>query len=56
MYTQMEVHYSSPQITLDYPNFSEARFYYEYHYNLQDGGSLVALWQLQPAATCCFLV
>ena len=37
--------------TLDYlkpdnPNSSEAMFYYEYHYNLQDGGSLVALWQL----------
>ena len=30
----------------DYPNSSEAMFHYEYYYNLQDGGSLVALWQL----------
>ena len=49
------VMYSSPSIiqtliiqTLDYPNSSdaEATFYYEYYYNLQDGGSHVALWQL----------
>ena len=31
---------------LNYPNSSKATFYYEYHYNSQDGGSLVALWQL----------
>ena len=24
----------------------EVGLYYEYYYNLQDGGSLVALWQL----------
>ena len=43
--------YSSPfnYPNLDYPNpllsnSSEAAFYYENHYNLQDGGSLVALW------------
>ena len=29
--------------------------YYEYHYNLRDGRSLVALWQFYPAAICCFL-
>ena len=32
--------------TFDYLNSSEAMFYYDYHSNLQDGGSLVALWQL----------
>ena len=37
---------------LDYLISLEATFYYEYHCSLQDGGSLVvALWQLQPAAT-----
>ena len=35
---------SEPMIILI--NSSEATFYYEYHYNLQDGRSLVALWQL----------
>ena len=36
-----------PQLTEPhYLNSSEATFYYKYHYNLQDGRSLVALWQL----------
>ena len=41
--------------TIIQANSSEATFYYECHYNLQDGRSLVALWQLYPAAICCFL-
>ena len=35
-----------PTLAIDYPNSLEATFYNEYHYNLQDVGSLVALWQL----------
>ena len=35
----------------NYLTSSDATFYYEYHYNLQDGMSLVALWWLQPPAS-----
>ena len=37
-YCMQEVH-----ATPNYLNSSKATFYYEYHYNLQDGRSLVAL-------------
>ena len=40
---------------LIYPNpqLSATTFYYEYHYNLQDGGFLVALWAV---LTSCYLL
>ena len=50
-----QLNYSSPSIIriLDYPNSSEATFYYEYYYNSQDSGSLVAF---VAALTSCFLL
>ena len=46
-YSGTSPHLSNPDylIIRNSSQSSEATFYYEYYYNLQDGRSLVALWQ-----------